>query len=69
MTIAPATPAIEKLPADNTHLIGGEWLPAAGGEVIDVINPATTDVLRTVPRGAAADIDAAVQAATAAFPA
>jgi aldehyde dehydrogenase (NAD+) len=69
VTIAPATLAIEKLPAGNTHLIGGEWLPAVDGGVIDVVNPATQDLLRQVPRGKTADIDAAVHAATAAFPA
>ena len=26
---------------DGAQLIGGQWRPAAGGETIDVINPAT----------------------------
>jgi aldehyde dehydrogenase (NAD+) len=51
----------------GTHLIGGEWAPAASGEVIEVINPATKELLSTVARGAADDVDAAVTAAAAAF--
>jgi aldehyde dehydrogenase (NAD+) len=53
---------------DGAQLIGGQWVPAAGGETIDVINPATGEVLLRVPRSGAADIDAAVRAAFEAFP-
>ena len=53
---------------DGTQPIGGQWVPAAGGETIDVINPATGDVLLRVPRSGRADIDAAVRAASDAFP-
>lgn len=59
----------DSLLTENTHLIGGEWVPAVGGQTIEVVNPATGDVLMNVPRGTAADVDAAVSAATAAFPA
>ena len=38
-------------------------------DVIDVINPATEEILGQVPRGTAADAHAAVAAAKAAFPA
>jgi aldehyde dehydrogenase (NAD+) len=54
---------------DGTQLIGGEWGPAAGGETIDVINPATGELLLRVPRSGSADVDAAVRAAADAFPA
>lgn len=54
---------------DGTQLIGGEWVPAAGGETIDVINPATGQLLLRVPRSGSADVDAAVRAAADAFPA
>ena len=47
--------------------IGGEWCEARSGEVIDARNPASGEVLATVPKGNAADIDAAVAAARAAF--
>jgi aldehyde dehydrogenase (NAD+) len=68
MTIAPPeVPA--GLLVENAQLIGGEWVPAAGGATIDVINPANGDILASVPRGDAADVDAAVLAAETAFPA
>jgi aldehyde dehydrogenase (NAD+) len=54
---------------DGAHLIGGEWAPAHSGETIEVINPANQEILLRVPRGRAADVDAGVQAAAAAFPA
>jgi aldehyde dehydrogenase (NAD+) len=54
---------------DNAQLIGGQWVPACNDQVIDVINPATTQVLGRVPRGDSADVDLAVRAAEAAFPA
>lgn len=68
MTLAPPRPPAV-LPKDNAHLIGGEWVAAASGEVIEVLNPATGEVLARVPRGGAADVDAAVSAAAQAFPA
>ena len=52
---------------DNRMLIGGRWVPAASGETIDVINPATQEVLARVPNGEKEDVDTAVEAATAAF--
>ena len=54
--------------ADNVQLIGGEWVPAASGETLDVINPANRQLLSRIPRGTAADVDAAVQAAEEALP-
>ncbi|HTS96505.1 MAG TPA: aldehyde dehydrogenase family protein [Streptosporangiaceae bacterium] len=70
MTVtAPAPPDPRVLLTEGTHLIGGDWVPAQSGETFDVINPATQEVLLRVPRGDAADIDDAVRAAAAAFPA
>lgn len=40
---------------DGAQLIGGQWVPAAGGETIDVINPATGEVLLRVPRTMSAE--------------
>ncbi|WP_313822995.1 aldehyde dehydrogenase family protein [Citricoccus sp.] len=54
--------------ADNVQLIGGEWVPAASGETIDVINPADRELLSRIPRSNADDVDAAVQAAERALP-
>ncbi|KWX66318.1 aldehyde dehydrogenase family protein [Mycobacterium sp. NAZ190054] len=47
--------------------IGGEWVTPAGTDVIEVINPATEQVLGSVPGGSEADVDAAVAAARRAF--
>ena len=69
MTTAPADARLSELVTENTQLIGGEWVPAASGETIEVLNPATGETLMHVPRGAAADVDAAVSAATEASPA
>jgi succinate-semialdehyde dehydrogenase/glutarate-semialdehyde dehydrogenase len=48
-------------------LIGGEWVEAAGGERFDVTNPATGEVVGTVPNGDAADVTAAIDAASRAL--
>ncbi|MFG1421632.1 aldehyde dehydrogenase [Roseixanthobacter liquoris] len=47
--------------------IGGEWVPAAGGEVFETVNPYTGQPWASLPRGTAADADAAVEAAHRAF--
>jgi 5-carboxymethyl-2-hydroxymuconic-semialdehyde dehydrogenase len=49
------------------HLIGGKSRPAK--DYFETINPANQEVLAEVASGGAADIDSAVEAATAAFPA
>ncbi|GGS42243.1 aldehyde dehydrogenase family protein [Actinokineospora fastidiosa] len=48
------------------HVVGGELIDT-GSERIEVVNPATEQVIATVPAGTAEDVDAAVAAATAAF--
>ena len=48
-------------------LIGGAWVNAVSGETFDTINPATETVIGSVPRGTAADMDAAVNAAAKAL--
>lgn len=48
------------------HWIGGEHV-AGGTERIEVIDPATGEAVAAVPAGTAADVDAAVTAARAAF--
>ena len=50
-------------------LIGGERVFAGNGALIDSINPATGEVIARFPRCDAADVDRAVKAAAAAFPA
>ncbi|WLS05700.1 aldehyde dehydrogenase family protein [Shinella oryzae] len=48
------------------HFIDGRFTSAAG-DLIDVVNPATEDVIGRVAKGTADDVDAAVAAARAAF--
>ena len=48
---------------------GGQWVEATASETQEVRNPATDELLARVPLGNAADVDAAVAAAKAAFPA
>src|SRR4051812_27874605 len=59
--------------AIETRLLGnyinGDWRPAAAGDRLDVTNPATGEVLARVPLSGYEDVDAAVAAARAAFPA
>ncbi|MCM2421947.1 MULTISPECIES: gamma-aminobutyraldehyde dehydrogenase [Streptomyces] len=51
------------------NYINGEFRDAADGRTTDVVNPATGEVYATAPLSAAADVDAAMAAAEAAFPA
>jgi malonate-semialdehyde dehydrogenase (acetylating)/methylmalonate-semialdehyde dehydrogenase len=51
------------------NYVGGSWTEAEPGETQDVKNPATDEVLARVPLGTAGDVERAVQAAQAAFPA
>ncbi|MDN3293541.1 aldehyde dehydrogenase family protein [Streptomyces ficellus] len=55
--------------AHDGMYIGGAWRPAAGTGTIAVVNPADEQVIAHVPAGTAEDVDAAVRAARAAFPA
>jgi betaine-aldehyde dehydrogenase/aminobutyraldehyde dehydrogenase len=50
------------------NFVGGEWVDAAGGETMEVLNPATGEVIAEVPRGGAEDVDRAVAAAAKALP-
>ena len=49
--------------------INGQWLDAADNGTIPVNNPATGEVIGTVPRMGAAETRSAIEAANAAFPA
>ena len=48
-------------------LINNEWRPSSGGQTMEVINPATEEVIAEVASADAADVDAAVKAARAAL--
>ncbi|KUJ58957.1 aldehyde dehydrogenase family protein [Streptomyces sp. NPDC093228] len=54
--------------AHDGMYIDGAWRPAAGPDVIEVVNPLDEQVVGQVPAGTADDVDAAVRAARAAFP-
>ncbi len=51
------------------NYIGGEWSAPAAAEWQDILNPATGEVLGMVPLSPAAEVERAVAAASAAFPA
>ncbi len=51
------------------HYLGGAWVEPTSGRWLDVLNPATARPLARVPLATAAEVDRAVQAAQAAFPA
>lgn len=47
--------------------IGGSWHDASDGGTWDVVNPATEEIIRTVPFGNAEDCRQAIDAAAGAF--
>jgi betaine-aldehyde dehydrogenase len=54
---------------ETLHMhIGGEWVPAASGAVLESVDPSTEEVLGTFPDGDAEDVDRAVAAAREAAP-
>jgi len=55
--------------APRDLLIGGAWHPAEDGDRLDVLNPATEEVLASVASAGPADARAAAEAAAAAQPA
>jgi acyl-CoA reductase-like NAD-dependent aldehyde dehydrogenase len=50
-------------------LIDGNWVDSAAGDTLGVENPANRQTIAQIPRGGAADVERAVQAAARAFPA
>jgi 1-pyrroline dehydrogenase len=52
----------------HQNLVGGEWVDAAGGDTMEVLNPATGETIAEVPLASAEDVDRAVQAAKRALP-
>jgi aldehyde dehydrogenase (NAD+) len=53
----------------NAIYVDGAWVPSGGTGTIDVYGAATEEVVGRIPDGVAADVDRAVAAAKAAFPA
>jgi 1-pyrroline dehydrogenase len=54
--------------SEYKNFIGGEWVDAADGGRMEVLNPATGETIAEVPRGTAKDVDRAVEAAKKAWP-
>jgi 1-pyrroline dehydrogenase len=54
--------------SQHKNYVGGEWVDSAGGETMEVLNPATGEVIAEVARSSAEDADRAVQAARTALP-
>ncbi|MDP9234917.1 MAG: aldehyde dehydrogenase family protein [Actinomycetota bacterium] len=58
-----------RMRTDFGNFIDGQWVDSVSGETFESRNPADrTEVLGTFARGAAADVDRAVQAAVKAYP-
>jgi malonate-semialdehyde dehydrogenase (acetylating) / methylmalonate-semialdehyde dehydrogenase len=55
--------------ARASHYIGGEWRQGSGGSPAEIVNPATSEALATVSLAGHDDVNAAVAAASAAYPA
>ena len=53
--------------ARRRMFINGDWVDASEGETTPVVNPATEETIAEVPKGTAADVDRAVEAARTAF--
>ncbi len=51
----------------NQLFINNEWRDATSGDTFDVVNPATEEVLTSVAKASADDLNAAVDAARACF--
>ena len=47
----------------HKNYVGGKWVDGHGDDVQEIINPATGEVIATVPKGTEKDVDAAVAAA------
>ena len=69
LTTGPAGAESEKLVEVLSHWIDGRSVEVSLEQTAPVFNPATGAVIGRVPRGGAAEVDAAVAAAKAAFPA
>jgi aminobutyraldehyde dehydrogenase len=54
--------------SQHKNFVGGEWVDAVEGGTMEVLNPATGDVVAEVPRGTQADVDRAVEAAKKGLP-
>jgi aminobutyraldehyde dehydrogenase len=54
--------------SQHKNFVDGEWVDAVEGGTMEVLNPATGEVIAEVPSGSQADVDRAVEAAKKALP-
>ncbi len=54
--------------SQHKNFVGGEWVDAIEGGTMEVLNPATGEIIAEVPSGTQADVDRAVEAAKKALP-
>jgi len=54
--------------SQHRNFVGGEWVESAGGDTMEVLNPATGEVIAEVASSTAEDADRAVEAAKNALP-
>jgi acyl-CoA reductase-like NAD-dependent aldehyde dehydrogenase len=59
--------SVHNLQSSMQLLINNEWRPSSSGGTMEVVNPATEEVIATVASAGAPDVDAAVAAARAAL--
>ena len=52
---------------EKQFYINGQWVEPSTNDTVDVINPATEEVVATIALGGVEDVNAAVAAARAAF--
>src|SRR5216683_5593917 len=64
MNTTVAAPPATKIP----QFINGQWVDSHASEWLDVVNPATAEVLGRVPISGAAEVTRAIEAAQAAYP-
>ena len=69
MTATAAKRAEQPVLRQARMLINGQWVGASSGETLTVQNPANRQPIAEIPRGRAEDVDRAVKAAEAAYPA
>jgi phenylacetaldehyde dehydrogenase len=60
-------PTLDFLARRHGHLIGGKWVPSQSGRTFEIHDPATGNRIGECAAGDAAEVDAAVKAARAAF--
>jgi len=59
--------ALDFVKKPKQFLIGGRWVDAQQGKTLPVVNPASGEIITTVPAGDSSDVDAAVSAARSAL--